>query len=136
MKRLKRLPWWLAGIYLCWSLFVYFGSLGGNGHCWWPIMLYPVIWPWGVLYDSGIQPLLDGWLAPEPHAAPSWVWMFMDGLAGGFYIIWGTVWMWIVGRGFTAILMRLAKRKGTLPNQALHATSEPAPGAASSAHEG
>ena len=43
MKRLRKLPWWLGGIYLCLSLLFYFGSMGGEGHSWWPILLYPII---------------------------------------------------------------------------------------------
>jgi hypothetical protein len=42
-RRLPKLARWLAGVYLLRSLFVFFGSMVGRDHQWWPIFLYFLI---------------------------------------------------------------------------------------------
>jgi hypothetical protein len=92
--RYPKLARWMAGIYLLYSLIVFFGSLGSESHSWWPIFLYPVIWPLSALYGMVSSACLD-WLVPDP---PDWVWMLNDYVMGAFYIIVGTIWIWFLGR--------------------------------------
>src|SRR3954447_22783904 len=96
-RRIPKLARWLAGIYLVWSLFVFFGSLWGNSHEWWPIFLYPVIWPLSALYEAVSSVCFD-WLIPDPKSAASWIWKLNDYVAGAFYIIVVTIWVWWLGR--------------------------------------
>ena len=104
--RFKKLPWYLAGTYLVWSLFVYFGSLGSEAHSWWPLFLYPLIWPWSWVERLLIDRLLTNWLAPDPKSAPESVWMLMDYLGGAFYIVVGTLWFWFLGKTVSLVSRR------------------------------
>ena len=54
-RRFPKFAYWLAGVYLAYSLLVYFGSLWskGDAHSWWPVFLYPVIWPWSAAVGVG-----------------------------------------------------------------------------------
>src|ERR1700704_1031408 len=99
LQRFGTLRLWLAGIYFGWSLLVYFGTLcrRGDAHNWWPIFLYPLIWPLGWLYEEANSALLD-WLVPEPASVPESVFILSDRIAGGFYIVAGTIWFWLIGR--------------------------------------
>ena len=105
-RRLPKLARWFAGIYLVYGLLVFFGSLGGEGHSWWPIMLYPVIWPLSALYEALSSACLD-WLIPDPKSAASWIWTFNDYVAGTFYIVVGTIWVWCLGRVFSIVVTRI-----------------------------
>ena len=96
-RRFPKLAHWLAGIYLVWSLFVYFGSMMGREHHWWPLFLYPIIWPVSAVYEFVSDRCFD-WLVPDARSAPGWVWTLHDGVAGAFYIIAGTIWVWFVAR--------------------------------------
>jgi len=115
--RLKRLSWWLAGIYLAWSCLVFFGGRGGQGHEWWPIFLYPLIFPWSFLYDLVIEPPLANWLAPDATAAPGSAWVLMDNLAGAYYIIVGTLWFWFLGKMVSRFVNYRFDRKSIGPNR-------------------
>ena len=86
-------------------------------------MLYPIIWPWGWLYKIAADPLLDAWLTPEPKLAPGWVWLFMDRVCGAFYIIWGTLWLWIVGKTISITATRLCTTDNGKPNHAAQSTA-------------
>src|SRR2546427_13223859 len=105
-RRLPKLARWFASLYLVYGLLVFFGSLGGEGHSWWPIMLYPVIWPLSALYEALSSVCLD-WLIPDPKSAASWIWTFNDYLAGTFYIVVGTIWVWCLGRFFSIVVTRI-----------------------------
>lgn len=103
-RRFSKLAIWMAGVYLVYSLLVYFGTLGGEGHDWWPIWLYPVIWPLSVLIERAanaiykpLNPMLD------------------DYVAGAFYIVFGTAWIWLLGRLISTFATRFfpAERSGT-----------------------
>jgi hypothetical protein len=87
-RRLPKLAGWLASIYLVWSLLVFFGSLGSERHSWWPMFLYPVIWPLSLLFQ------LIG-------SASS------DAVAATFYIVIGTIWIWLLGRLFSIVATRV-----------------------------
>ena len=115
MKRLQKLPWWLGGIYLCLSLYSYFGSMGGEGHSWWPIFLYPIIWPWG-LVEHELTSYLCNQFIPDPKAASATTWIIVDALGGAFYIIIGTLWIWFVGKVISLGATRLFPIKGNKPN--------------------
>ena len=105
--RFKTLPLWCAGVYFCWSALVYFGSLGSESHCWWPIFLDPLIFPLGLIEDRFLQPALMSWLAPDPTTAPESTWMFLDSIGGAYYIAGGTVWFWTVGKVCSFVSTRL-----------------------------
>ncbi len=95
-RRTTKLSWWLSVAYVGWSCLVYFGSLflGDEGHAWWPLFLFPLILPWSAIHQFVLSPLLDQWFAPDPRAAPASVFMTMDYIAGGFYIVVRTIWFW------------------------------------------
>jgi hypothetical protein len=101
-RRFPKLGRWLAGVYLLWSVVVFFGSLGSDSHDWWPIFLYPITWPLSILHGSVESRCLD-WLIPNPRTAPTWVWTLNDYLAGAFYIIVGTIWVWFIGRVLSGV---------------------------------
>jgi hypothetical protein len=82
-RRFPKLAHWLASIYLAWSLLVFFGSLGSESHSWWPMFLYPVIWPLSLLFQ--VVSSAVGYAA-------------YDYVAATFYIVVGTVWIWWLGR--------------------------------------
>ncbi len=89
MKRWKkRIPRIAASLYFAWSCFVYFGTLGGNGHEWWPIWLYPIIWPLGLAYDAAEDYVLRHLFSGITN------WMMADYASGAFYIGAGTLWIW------------------------------------------
>jgi len=90
--------------YLGWSGLVYFGSLGQESHAWWPLFLFPLILPWSAIYQFALDPLIGHWLAPDPRTAPVSAWMAMDYIAGGFYIVVGTVWFWFIGKWLAHLL--------------------------------
>jgi hypothetical protein len=104
--RFPKLARWLACIYLGWSLLVFFGTLGRNGHEWWPLFLYFIIWPVSLLYELLDSACLD-WLIPEPKSTPEWVWLLNDYVSGAFYIIGGTLWIWFLGRVISRVVTRL-----------------------------
>ena len=104
-RRFPKLARRLAGVYLGWSLLVFFGSLLGREHQWWPLFLYFVIWPVSALYEAISSICLD-WLVPDPKSASSWIWTLNDYVAGAFYIIVGTIWIWFLG----GVLSRVATR--------------------------
>jgi hypothetical protein len=89
-------------------------------------MLYPIIWPWGLLYDSAQSYLCDR-LIPNPHAASSTTWVVIDGLAGAFYIIVGTLWIWFLGKIISLAATRVLGKREIQPNQAIEAIGGPRP---------
>lgn len=103
-RRFSKLAIWMAGVYLVYSLLVYFGTLGGEGHSWWPIWLYPVIWPLSVLIEFAGNAIYN------PLGS-----MLGDYVAGAFYIVFGTVWIWFLGRLISAVAARFfpPARSGT-----------------------
>jgi hypothetical protein len=113
--RLKKLCWWLAGAYLGWSLYVYFGTLASEAHSWWPVFLMPVIFPWSWIYEIFCKEFLNGWLAPDPRTAPAWVWTALDRIAGAFYIGFGTLWLWFVGKMVSFAATKMLPPRQTTP---------------------
>jgi hypothetical protein len=105
-RRLPKLARWLAGIYLVWSLLVFFGSLFGSSHEWWPMFLYPTIWPLGALHALLSDACLD-WFFPEARSVPGWAYTLNDYTAGAFYIVVGTIWVWCLGRVFSIVATRI-----------------------------
>jgi hypothetical protein len=95
-RRLPRLASWMAGIYLVYSLLVYFGSLGREGHDWWPMFLYPIIWPLSWLIELASRAIYNP-LNP----------MMADHVSGAFYIVSGTVWLWLLGRLISIVVIRV-----------------------------
>src|SRR5262245_40900949 len=77
--RFPKLAWCLGGMYLVYSLVVFFGSLGTESHDWWPIMLYPVIWPLSFVVER-----LD--------------FLSSDAANAVFYVVFGTIWVWALAR--------------------------------------
>jgi hypothetical protein len=95
-RRLPKLARWLAGVYLVYGLVVFFGSLGGQGHSWWPIMLYPVIWPLSLLFQLATDSFLDSF-SPAAY----------DYVAAAFYICIGAIWVWWLGHLFSILVTRI-----------------------------
>jgi hypothetical protein len=93
----SRLALWFAGVYLAWSLLVYFGTLGSEGHAWWPAFLYPMIWPVSALYEWATEALLN-WQFPGPREPSNSFWLMLDRAAGAYYIVIGTLWVYFVVR--------------------------------------
>lgn len=111
-RRLPKLTHYLAAIYLLFSLTAFFGSLGSESHSWWPILLYYPIWPLSWLYEA----VSKGWLErmiPEPRLTPVWVWTLNDYIAGAFYVLAGTAWIWSLGKGFSALVTRCFPRRSS-----------------------
>ena len=105
-RRFSKLARWLAGIYLVWSLFVFFGSLWGKGHEWWPMFLYPIIWPLGALHHA-LSAACFNWFFPGQRSVPDWAYTLNDYIAGAFYIVAGTIWIWCLGRVFSIVVTRI-----------------------------
>jgi hypothetical protein len=103
--RFPKLAHWLAGIYLAWSLLVFFGSLGSQGHSWWPLFLYFIIWPISAIYNF-VSAICFDWVFPK--SPPEWAWLLFDYVSGAFYIIVGTVWIWFLGRVISRVVTRLS----------------------------
>ena len=106
--RFPKLARSVAGIYLGWSLLVFFGSFESESHSWWPIFLNTIIWPLGAIYQW-----LDSWflagLTSNSQTLPAWGWALDDYLAGAFYIVMGTVWIWFLGRLFSLLVTRVLR---------------------------
>ena len=76
----------LAGLYFIYSVVVYFGTFWArDGHEWWPLFLYPVIWPLSLLIEFVDH--IDYRPGPDLN----------DYVAGALYIVLGTVWIWFLG---------------------------------------
>jgi hypothetical protein len=103
-RRLPKLARWIAGIYLIFGLVVFFGSLGSDSHSWWPIFLYPVIWPLSFGFQLGSSLLMD---AVFPDQTPAWAYVAYDYVAAFFYIGVGSVWVWCLGRIFSIVVTRI-----------------------------
>lgn len=95
-RRLTKLGWVLAGLYFAFSVVGYVGSLGHRDHAWWPMFLYPVIFPCSLLFEEVWKTPLREWLVAGGSGLPSWV--TLDRLAGAYYIVVGTLWLGLVGR--------------------------------------
>jgi hypothetical protein len=95
--RLPKLARRLAGIYLGWSLLVFICSLLIGEHDIWKVLLYPFIWPVSAFYEIIISPMLLAWLVTDPKTAPSWLEAFLYCVDGSFYVVVGTIWVWLLG---------------------------------------
>ena len=91
-------------MYLLWSSFIYFATLGRNGHEWWPLYLYFIIWPLSLAHNV-LSSVCEDWLFP--HTTPNWAYALDDYIAGGFYIVVGTIWIWFLGRIVSKVATRL-----------------------------
>jgi hypothetical protein len=91
--------------------------MGGRGHSWWPIFLWPVIFPISFLFDIVSDVALD-WLVPDPKAAPNWVWSAYDWVSGCFYIVAGSAWMFYIGKCLSFIFDRLSRRRDAAKSSA------------------
>jgi hypothetical protein len=103
---------WLAGIYLAWSLLVYFGSLGSDGHAWWPVFLYPIIWPASALYEWATEAFLDWQFSGSRQLSDSF-YLMLDGIAGAYYIVIGSLWVYFLVR---LIQGAVKKRRAETPD--------------------
>jgi hypothetical protein len=98
--RLSKLPRWLAGVYLVSSLLVFFGTMGTEGHAWWPLFLHYIIWPISLIFDWVSSIFLER----LPQSSPDSTFSVIDDVSGAFYIIAGTIWMWFLGRLFSRMI--------------------------------
>ena len=106
-----KLPWLLAGAYLAWSCLVYFGSLGSESHSWWPLFLFPLILPWSAVHQFLLSPVIERVIVPNPRAASASAWMTLDYIAGGYYIVVGTIWKWFLGKWLVILYHRYSCRQ-------------------------
>ena len=104
----------LAGLYLAWGLLVFFGSLGTEGHDWWPLSLYFIIWPLGAIFEVVSTALFER-IFPSQATAPSWAWTAYDYLGGFFYIGIGTIWVWFLARVATGSISHIYRRIRSQP---------------------
>jgi hypothetical protein len=95
-RRLPKMARWLASIYLAWSVLVFFGSMGSDSHSWWPIFVYPIIWPLSMIFEHVGSAFAD---KIQP--------VFYDYVAGAFYIGVGTTWIWWLGHLTSIVATRL-----------------------------
>jgi len=102
-RRIPKLACWLAGIYLAWSLLVFFGSFRSGSHEMWPLGLYFIIWPVSTLYEFVSSVCMDR-LVPDPKSASNWIWALNDYIDGAFYIIVGTIWIWFLGKVISRVV--------------------------------
>jgi|SRR6267154_1113293 len=119
--RFPKLARWLAGIYLAWSLLVFFGSLGSEGHSWWPLFLYFIIWPISAAWEFLSAICADRLIS---KSAPEWAWVLVDYISGAFYIIGGTIWIWFLGRVISRVATLLSPigEPENVPDKSLHQT--------------
>lgn len=103
--RFTKLTFWLPAAYLLWSLLVFVGSFGGNAHSWWPMFLYPLIWPLSA-FDKYCADHFY-WLASDAQSVPAWVYTADDWISGGFYILVGTAWYWLIAKLLTSLTRRV-----------------------------
>jgi hypothetical protein len=101
-RRLPLLSRVLAWLYLVWSCLVYFASMTGE-HEWWPLFLYPLIWPLGLVYNVVSWPMFE-MLVPVPNARQ---YMLYDHISGAFYIVGGTIWLTCLGLALTVLAKRV-----------------------------
>jgi len=99
-KRLRSLPRWLAGVYFVWALVVYLFA----DHAWWPMFLYPLIWPVSALWEHNLNSIVLSWLRPASGPVPSEIYILFDRISGVFYLVVGTFWLWCIA----SLLSRLA----------------------------
>jgi hypothetical protein len=116
--RFRTLSWWLAGVYFAWSLLVYFGTYYDTDHGWWPMFLYPLIFPVSFLFESVISPFIQEWLIPDSKVAPPGAFTLFDQIAGCFYIVAGTVWLWFVGRFIAWFIAYFLRHERSKPKSA------------------
>lgn len=101
----------VAGVYLLFSITVYFGTLGGDAHSWWPAFLYPIVWPLGKLEHDVLAPALAHWLGADGKNVPEATWIAMDRVSGAFYVLAGTMWVWCIAALVVRALMALRGHK-------------------------
>jgi hypothetical protein len=100
----------IAAIYFAWSMLQFFGSIGSDAHSWWPLTLYPLIWPLSI----GIDQLYHvGLIFFDPKLIPLWFWTMNDYISGFLYIFVGTVWLWLIS---TFLYKAVARVRNTSPN--------------------
>jgi hypothetical protein len=100
--RFPNLRRWAVGFYFPWSMLVYFGSLGGDGHDWWPIFLFPLIFPLS-LFHLFLEQVIMHSLVPSPTQS---TYILEDRLYGAFYIIGGTAWIWFISGALSRAIER------------------------------
>jgi hypothetical protein len=89
----KRMPRAAALLYFGWSSLQFFGSLGSAGHAWWPVLLYPLIWPVSLVIEQGSLALFTLLFGDTP---PDSYWLVLDHVSGFLYIVGGTIWIWFL----------------------------------------
>ena len=85
----KRTPLLPAILYFAWGSFVFF--FAGP---WWPIFVYPIIWPLSLGIDAlmhHIYPLVE-----VAARSDNSVWIHTDWLAGFLYVALGAAWVWLL----------------------------------------
>jgi hypothetical protein len=107
-RRFPSLPRWLARVYFAWALFIYIFF----DHAWWPAPLYPLIWPLSAVWEHHVDRTVLAWVTPPSGSPTPETFMLYDRIAGGFYLVGGSLWFWLIGyvvsRAATALFPRRA----------------------------
>jgi len=91
-----------AYLYFCWSCLVYLGTLGGEGHSWWPVWLMPI---------SILVKFTEAyWLVPlvgrfAEHGSDNF-YLLYDRTWGFTCIVGGTLIVWLLSWGFLWLFRR------------------------------
>ena len=134
-KMTTAMPWVLALAYLVPAPFIAGQSSEGWGYLILGIITYPAGMLFAYLHSVAHTLIIgDPMTNDRLWTRDVYVWVRFLIYVGG-----GTLWFFGIGLVVRWILRRVFRSQNTKnqePNQASHATSEPAPGAGSSAHEG
>jgi len=134
-KMITAVPWVLAVAYLVPAPFIAGQSSEGWGYLILEIITYPASILFAYLHSVAHTLIIgDPMTNDRIWTRDAYVWVRFLIYVGG-----GTLWFFGIGLVIRWVLRRVFRSKNTTnqkPNQALHATSETAPGADSSSHQG
>ena len=103
-SRRRALSCLAAGAYSAWAVFIYVFA----DHAWWPMFLYPIIWPLSYIFERVLKYPLLNWVNPDPNHPPDAGFLLFDRISGALYILGGAIWIWFL----CFILLGLWNRSG------------------------
>src|ERR1700719_465951 len=91
-SRRRKLSSHAAGAYSLWAVFVYVFA----DHAWWPMFLYPIIWPVSYVFERVLKYPLLRWInTHQSHPTDAGLILF-DRISGAFYVLGGAAWIWLL----------------------------------------
>jgi hypothetical protein len=106
--RASRVATFAALLHATWATFVYFATLGGSSHAWWPVWLLYIHWPAGILFEA-----LSGRLSGVAYGNPNdQMYMLDDYISGALHIFGGAVWIWLVTFAIARLLGASGRVRG------------------------